>query len=389
MPRTKIVAVVVCLLAASAAPAHAHSNAAPVVVAWNAKANEVAAAAGSPLAFKEPRALAMVHLAQLDALSDRRADPAAAAAQAGHDVLLAEYVAQQPEIDALLELQLAAVRPGRAKAAGIAAGRRAAAAIVAARRGDGYDFEGTYTFRDGPGEYRTTPPFGGFVLQPGFGRARPFVLRSPQALRPGPPPSLHSREYASALREVARDGRVDSVTRSADETGYAVWWMEFAEHSVNRLARRLVTESRLRARHAARLFADLNVGLFDGYVAVWDAKFAYNHWRPYTAIREAGLDPAWEPLRTTPPFPDYPSAHAAACASSFATLARAFGDRTRFTMETATAPPGMPTRTFRSFSAAAEECADSRVKLGFHFRYATEAGARLGRRVAERVARED
>ena len=189
-------------------------------------------------------------------------------------------------------------------------------------------------------------------------------------------------------------GRVDSTTRTPDQTGYAVWWMEFVETSMNRLARQLVDPEEMGSRRAARLFAQLNVAIFDGYVAVWDSKFAYNHWRPYTAIREAAADgnprtapdPGWEPLRTTPPFPDYVSAHAAACGGTFAVLSETFGDRTRFTMATTTAPPGMPTRTFSRFSDAADECADSRVRLGWHFRYATDEGKRLGRNVANEVA---
>jgi hypothetical protein len=64
-------------------------------------------------------------------------------------------------------------------------------------------------------------------------------------------------------------------------------------------------------------------------------------------------------------------------------LARTFGENMSFTMATTTAPPEMPTRSFRSFSAAAEECADSRVRVGFHFRYATDAGLALGRAVAD------
>ena len=56
-------------------------------------------------------------------------------------------------------------------------------------------------------------------------------------------------------------------------------------------------------------------------------------------------------------------------------------------METTTAPPGMPTRAFASFEAAAQECADSRVRLGWHFRYATDAGRDLGRRIAGVVVR--
>jgi hypothetical protein len=190
-------------------------------------------------------------------------------------------------------------------------------------------------------------------------------------------------------------GRHDSTVRTADHTGYAVWWMEFAEGSVNRLARQLVTCRRIPLWQAARLFALLNMSVFDSYVAVWDAKFEYNHWRPYTAVREAGADgnpatapdPLWESLRPAPPFPEYVSAHAAGCASSFEILRRTLGDRVSFRMETTTAPPGMPTRAFQSFSAAAAECADSRVRIGFHFRYATDAGLALGRAAAREIAR--
>ena len=42
-----------------------------------------------------------------------------------------------------------------------------------------------------------------------------------------------------------------------------------------------------------------------------------------------------------------------------------------------------PTRSFQSFSEAARECALSRVYLGIHFRYDSEAGNELGRRVGE------
>jgi hypothetical protein len=141
---------------------------------------------------------------------------------------------------------------------------------------------------------------------------------------------------------------------------------------------------------AARLFALLDLAEFDAYVAVWDSKYEYNYWRPYSAIREADLDgnpatqtdPSWEPLRPTPPFPEYASAHSAACAAMFGVLAHAFGDETPFTMQTLTAPPEMPSRSFGRFSDAARECADSRIRLGWHFRYATSAGLRLGGQVA-------
>jgi PAP2 superfamily len=396
-------ALALCLVAAGADPARA------VVVEWNDKTNEIAFAEDQFQTFKGARAYAMTHIAQHDALNavrprfdqfayigrDRRAHPLAAAAQAAREVLVAEYPAERVNIDALLAEQLAALRDGPRKRAGITLGRRSAAAILAARTRDGYDFQGSYTFEDEPGDYQTTPPFDGFVFQPGFRFARPFALDSADQFRPPPPPPLTSRAYATAFNEVKQTGRVDSETRTPDQTAYAVWWMEFADGSMNRLARDLATRRRTGEWEAARMFAQLNVGLFDSYLAVWDAKFEHNHWRPYTAIRAAAADgnpwtspdSGWEPLRTTPPFPDYVSAHSAVCASSLEILAGTFGYRTRFTMETTTAPPGMPTRSFRSFRAAADECADSRVRLGFHFRYATDGGKLLGRRVAGHILR--
>jgi hypothetical protein len=128
-------------------------------------------------------------------------------------------------------------------------------------------------------------------------------------------------------------------------------------------------------------------------VADWDSKYQYNHWRPYTAIREAAADgnpgttpdAAWEPLRTTPPHPDYVSAHSTSCGASFEVLRRTLGDMP-FTMQTFTAPPEMPSRSFPSFRSAAAECADSRVRLGWHFRYSTNRGLALGRAIAEWLA---
>jgi hypothetical protein len=121
--------------------------------------------------------------------------------------------------------------------------------------------------------------------------------------------------------------------------------MEFDEGSVNRLARDLVAEHGTDLWDTARLFAYLNVALYDGYIAVWDSKYKYDHWRPVTAIRTAETDgnsatapdPGWEPLRPTPPFQDYASAHATACAASFGVLAQAFGDELPFSMNPTTA----------------------------------------------------
>ena len=400
-----ILAAVVLSTVVSAEPVINHDGLRPdVIVSWNAMAHDIAFAEDQFLTFKGQRALAMMHLAMHDALNSivpvyetyavaggrHPADPTAAAAQAAHDVLMAQYPGQQGTLAGELGRWLAQSPDAVMRDRGITIGRAAAAAILARRTGDGWDTPGSYEFRDGPGRYETTPPWNGFVAHPGFRLATPFVLEYPHQFRPPPPPPLRSTAYARGFRDVKEYGAADSTRRTSDQTAYAVWWMEFAEGSVNRLARQLSTDRELNLWAAARMFAHIGAALYDTYVATWDSKYLYDHWRPYTAIRAAEVDGNartdpdrnWQPLRPTPPFPEYVSAHAAACGASFAILRHAFGRRVPFTMETNTAPAGMPARTFDSFDAAAAECADSRVKLGWHFPYATDAGLSLGIRVA-------
>jgi hypothetical protein len=375
-----------------------------LAVAWNQLAYDIAFAEDEFLTFKGHRALAMMHLAMHDALNtidpiyeryrysgqQVTADPTAAAAQAGYEVLISQYPDQQTKLDAELASWLDTVPDGTPKSVGVELGKASAVAILAGRDHDGWDDQGTYSFGDSPGQYRTTPSWDGFVLQPGFRKAKPFALTSAKQFRPSSPPLLTSTAYAEAFDEVKTYGAANSQERSAEQSGYALWWMEFSEGSVNRLARQLLQDRDVELWAANRVFAHINMALFDVYVSVWDSKYEYNHWRPYTAIRRAAdddnagtfPDPNWEPLKPTPPFPEYVSAHAAGCAAAFAVLAHTFGDDEPFTMETLTAPSSMPTRSFTHFSQAADECADSRVRLGWHFRYAVNEGLSLGSRVA-------
>ena len=380
---------------------------ASVVVSWNELAYEVAYAEDQFLTFKGQRALAMLNLAIHDALNtvseryDRyayhgrpavAADPALVAAHAAHHMLRALYPNATTRLDSLLAEQAADAKAADAGAARL--GTAVAEAVLEVRRGDGWDAAGSYVFSQGAGVYQTTPDWNGFVLQPGFRGARPFAVRAVTQFLPPPPPPLNSTPYARAYAEVMNYGARRSVVRTAEQSAYAVWWLEFAEGSVNRLTRRLVTERSTDAWQAARLFALLHVALYDGYVATWEAKYRYNFWRPYTAIRVADdgnarttPDAGWESLLPAPPFPEYVSAHATGCSAAFTLLASSWPEQQRFTMTTRTAPPEMPERSFASFHAAAEECADSRVMLGWHFRFATDAGLELGQRIAREVIR--
>src|SRR5262245_53374267 len=267
-----------------------------VIAAWNELAHDIAFAEDQFLTFKGQRALAMMHLAMHDALNSIvsvyqpyayssprpvAAHPVAAAAQAEHDVLADQYPNQRPALDAELSRWLDPLSKGMRRNRGIDVGRAAAAAILAVRSDDGWDLPGTYEFRTGPGEYQTTPPWNGFAAQPGFRFARQFAVGKLSRFRPATPTPLASADYARSFQEVKDYGAVDSIRRTEDQTAYAIWWMEFAEGSVNRLTRQLATGRRLHLWNTARTFAHIGMALFDTYVAVWDSKYEYNYWRPY------------------------------------------------------------------------------------------------------------
>jgi hypothetical protein len=352
----------------------------------------------------------MMHLALHDAINTIRpeyrryalasgpkpfASMTATTAQAARDVLLAVYPAQQGTLDRALAKSLARVPEGRAKSAGIELGRDAAEAILAARASDGWDATGSYSPKApaGPGDYQFVPPFD-FVFRPNIADAKPFGVDSVTEFRVGPAPELSAAGYAIAYDEVKALGAKRDSTRSEDQSHEAQWWYEYAESGWNRIANVLLRERNVGPHRAARLFALVNMGMADAYVAVWNAKRHYDAWRPYTAIRGAdhdgnprtAADPSWEPFCVTPPVWEYPSAHAMQSAAAAEMLVSALGtDRVSFTMASTTAPPEHPERSFTSLRAAAAEAADSRVMCGIHFRFATEAGLQSGRALAHAI----
>jgi membrane-associated phospholipid phosphatase len=124
----------------------------------------------------------------------------------------------------------------------------------------------------------------------------------------------------------------------------------------------------------------LGIAMADSFIACWQAKYEYDLVRPVTYIRRV-IDPKWEALLVTPPFPEYPSGHSMQSAAAAEVLTQAFGEN--FAFEDAThSADGLPPRSFPSFWAAAEEAAISRLYGGIHFRAAIERGLEKGRCIA-------
>lgn len=426
-------AIAATALAVVAAPAGAHRTPrSDAVSAWNANAGKAAVAAcispgDDPL--HEARMYAMTHLAIHDALNaiDRRsrpyafnagakrgASPDAAVAAAARDVLVAlvrQISAPFPpaciqagvaSVEADYTAALAAIPDGRHKARGIEVGQAAAVAILALRAADGSDTPlvvNDFPQGTAPGEYRFTPGTA-FAFAPGWGGVTPFVLDDSSQFRPGPPYPVTSRKYAADLNEIKAlggDGVTTPSARTPEQTEIALFWVESSPLQWNRIARTVSAGHDPWAQ--ARLFALLNMALADGYVSSFETKYHYSYWRPVTAIRAAdadgnprtSADPTWTPLVTTPPVPDYDSGHAVQGGAAATVLKRFFGtDHVGFTTCSLTLPaggtcadPSPVTRSYATFSAAAQENGISRILVGFHFRKAVVEGIEHGNRIGD------
>lgn len=353
------------------------------------------------------RALSMVHLAMhnvFNAITPEfatylfeeqapGADPIAAAATSTQLILEKAYPARIDTIATVCSKWLSQVEEGEAKEKGITLGTKVASQLIALRAGDGHEKQGDYTPMTKPGDYQYTPGFD-YVWKPDFSYAKPFTLDSIAQFRSPAPPPFESDTYQESFDEVKIYGQKGSQERSEEQTHIGHWWAEFGEHSWNRIARITAVEQSLSLHESVRLFALLNMNLYDLYLVSFDSKYHYDTWRPYTAIRQADsdnnpntfADPQWEPEMVTPPWPEYPSAHAAVGAAGAEIISQVFGTTAvSFTMTSVTAEPPGSERSYTDLDVVADHCAASRVWNGYHFRFATEEGKKQGRQLASFV----
>jgi hypothetical protein len=156
----------------------------------------------------------------------------------------------------------------------------------------------------------------------------------------------------------------------------------------------VATTRRLDVTDSARALALMNLAMADAFIAGFKIRYVYDSWRPVTAIREGDNDgndatvgdPTWDSHQNTPAVSDYPSTQSAFSGAAAVVLAGVLGsDEADFTFTSGKPFEGI-SRSFKSFSQAARESADSRVYAGIHFRSACEDGLRLGRSIGRRAS---
>jgi hypothetical protein len=192
---------------------------------------------------------------------------------------------------------------------------------------------------------------GKFAMLANAGKSKTIALDSGSQFRPGPPP-----DFAKDMEELKQHKPSFNSMANAFYHASQSFWDEalnkkIFEHNLH-----------LNPPRAARMYAIAAIGYYDGFVACWDAKYAY--W----GIRPEQYDPTFKPvLFQSPPFPGYPSGHAAVSSVEAELFAYLFPTEANY------------------FREKAKEIAESRFQGGIHFRTDNEVALELGKKVARAI----
>jgi hypothetical protein len=391
------------LLMTAALIVAAPSAFANVITDWNENAVTFVTSRMVPAAGQ--RVVAMVQIAMFDAINsiERRYRPylvqlpadastskeAAAAAAAG--AVLEGLYPQDAKLKAITAAYLASIPNSDAKSAGIKLGEAVAAKVLEARAKDGADAPDAYQYKTKPGVYVPTP----ITVSSTWPSVKPFALTSASQFRPEPPIALNSPQWATDYNEIKDFGGKASSKRSARQTEDAHFWLITGPQSTEPLVRQIVAAKKMSLIDTARFMALTAVAGADAAIAVFDAKYRYEFWRPITAIRNGDSDenPAterdatWQPIDNTPMHPEYPCAHCIISGAVASVIEAELGtaDIPEVTMTSPTAPGA--THRWTNIRAYNDEVSNARIWAGFHYRFSIRVGQDMGRKIGEHVVK--
>ena len=232
-------------------------------------------------------------------------------------------------------------------------------------------------------------------VEPLWSTVRTFVTDNAQACEPAPP-FTYSEDPASDFFREAKE--VYDVERTAGQKAIAYHWENGpgrtcspACHWVN-IAQQLLKRDNNNLAESAKAYCLVGFAAADGFSACWFSKYKYFLLRPVTYIREV-IDPAWNPMIGTPPYPDYSSGSSTIGGAAPVVLSAVLGDvgfvdKTHLGSPLYTNDGGpfvLPERVFSSLTAAGEEQMLSRILGGVHYRRACEEGLKTGRCVGQTI----
>ncbi|NER16927.1 vanadium-dependent haloperoxidase [Spongiivirga citrea] len=253
--------------------------------------------------------------------------------------------------------------------------------------------------------WQPTPPAYMDGIEPHWNKIRPFIIDSAAQFKPTPPPPFSMEKNSTFYKEVKEVYDIsEQITEKGDtseEIQIAQFWDCNPYVSVTRghlmFATKKITPgahwigiAKIAAKNSnsdfaktAYTYTKTSIAIADAFISCWDEKYRSNLIRPETLINEH-IDDSWQPILQTPPFPEYTSGHSVVSGAASTALTSIYGDNFAFADDTEL-PYGLPIRNFKSFKAAADEAAISRMYGGIHYRAAVEVGVKQGRDLGDFV----
>jgi len=277
--------------------------------------------------------------------------------------------------------------------------------ILAYARADNYNKISNYP-RYAPvekeGSWYPTPPAYMAAVEPYFKTVRPFVLDSCSQFLAQPPVAF-SKGKSSPFYKLMLLNYTSSKQLPVENRAIAAFWdcnpFAVQDNGHLMLGQKKISpgahwlgiagiaceKSKKSFEETMQIYTVVSVGLMDAFICCWDEKYRSNRIRPETAIRKY-IDPNWQPVLQTPPFPEYLSGHSVISSCSAVILSHYFGNNFSYT-DSVEVSYGLPPRHFASFQQAAKEAAISRFYGGIHFMDAIENGLTQGQKVGELVVK--
>ena len=281
-------------------------------------------------------------------------------------------------------------------------GAAVAQSVMAYANEDGY--KQTRGFRHNvsklAGHWVPTPPAYMDAVEPNWFKIRPFVLDSCNQFTPAKPVAFSNAKGSAFYKEMLQVYETANSLTDEQKSIASFWDCNpFVMHTTGHVmyATKKITPGGhwlgITAIATRKTNADLmqtleaytrvSLALADGFISCWDEKYRSDRIRPETAINEH-IDKNWVPLLQTPPFPEYPSGHSVISNAAAVVLTDMYGPDFEY-LDSTEVSYGLPARSFKSFAAAADEAAISRLYGGIHFISAVTNGAEEGKQVGNYV----
>lgn len=255
-----------------------------------------------------------------------------------------------------------------------------------------------YSIDNSPSTWKPTPPAYMDAIEPHWNKIRPFAIDSASQFKCNPPPLFSTdpkSEFYQYAYEVYRIGK----ELTEEQRNIANFWdcnpfvmnvkghVMFATKKISpgghwmNIVRVACMKANADFARTAEAYVRVSIALADAFIACWDEKYRSLLIRPESYINQY-IDEEWTPLLQTPPFPEYISGHSTISGAASVALTGVFGDNFSYTDSTEV-EFGLSVRSFKSFNAAAEEAAVSRLYGGIHYRPANDTGLKMGRSIGD------